>query len=164
VVRALLVAAVLLAPLVGRAQDISDEAARASANRALRGLRTVGVLIENLPPELAKLGLTREALQSKVELGLRRMGLKVIPEAKATTYLYLQMQGFDLESGLVVYSARLEVHDVATLARTRASRVVTTWSRAILATVGRAKFTDDAAATVGELLDDFENAWRGANQ
>jgi hypothetical protein len=59
----------------------------------LRDLKGVKVVIENIPPDIERLGLTKKDLQSDVEAKLRQAGIKVFPDFKppSMTALYVNV-------------------------------------------------------------------------
>lgn len=62
----------------------------------LRGLKGVGVIIENLPPEVEKAGLLKKQLQVEVEFKLRSAGIKVLTREECMKtpgepYLYINI-------------------------------------------------------------------------
>src|SRR2546425_12694340 len=67
------------------------------ARATLRGLSGVGVIIENLPdPEVERAGLTRQQLQTDVELQLRQAGITVLtweetPKTPGAPSLYVRV-------------------------------------------------------------------------
>ncbi len=46
----------------------------------LRGLKGLKVVVENIPPDIEGLGLTKKDVQSDVEARLRQAGLKIYPD------------------------------------------------------------------------------------
>jgi len=75
------------------AKPWADEAAKSSVRNTsqpytvadkeadtLVGLQGVFVLLEELPPEVSRYGLTKQALQNDIELRLRRNGIRVLSE------------------------------------------------------------------------------------
>ena len=79
---------------------ISSSAASAqdsdSFRQSLKGIRTLGVVVEDLPPGAKVLGLTAEVIQTDVELKLRQTGLEVVPSGKISqapgrAYLYVRV-------------------------------------------------------------------------
>jgi len=56
-------------------------------------LKGVKVVIENIPPDIERLGLTKKDLQSDVEAKLRQAGIKVFPDFKppSMTALYVNV-------------------------------------------------------------------------
>ena len=55
------------------AQDVDQE-----SRAVLRGLQGCEVVVENLRPEIERGGLTREQLQTDMELKFRMAGIKVL--------------------------------------------------------------------------------------
>lgn len=89
---------------------LSDDA------ESLKGLKAVWVVIEELPETLkSKAGLTKEQLQTDVELKLRLAGIRVVPglsegyHIPGQPYLYVNINGHVEETGLVVYNIDVEL-------------------------------------------------------
>ena len=157
-----LLAIALFAPWLVRAAEPTQDEIVAWTNAPLKGLRTVGVIIEAMDPDAAKFGLTENELQTSVELAARRMGLKVLPVKTALSFLYLRVQCF-LEEGLVVYSVALHLEDRATNNRTKQTRHVVVWNANVFGTVGQNKARDSLLQNTNRQMERFENAWRSVN-
>lgn len=58
---------------------------------ALKGIKSLFVLVEELPPLAAQLGLTAEMIKNETESKLRRAGLSVSSFSYEDPYLYLRL-------------------------------------------------------------------------
>jgi hypothetical protein len=88
---------------------------------ALRGLKGLKVVVENIPPDIERLGLTRKDLQNDVEQKLRKIGIKVYPDFKppAMTALYVNVHTL-IPSGarnIVAYSINVMLFENSYLKR-----------------------------------------------
>ena len=77
--------------------------AEAQTNRdTLKGHDSVGVVVENLVGEIESSVITREQLQTDVELALRKSGIKV--DDKASGYLYVNVNVIRAKTSRVLKS------------------------------------------------------------
>jgi hypothetical protein len=89
----------------------------------LRGLKEVGVLVEDLGPEIERSGLSITQIQTDVELRLRMAGIKVLSkeeyfETPWSPYLYVHVNVFKAEAiRAYVYSISVELEQDVYLAR-----------------------------------------------
>src|SRR2546426_12349826 len=110
-------------PALGRCADDGD-----FARATLRGLQGVYVLIEDLPPESERDGLTMQQLQTDVEEQLRYAGIPVLTKDQAfrlpgAPYLYVYVHLVPHPIGLTAYSILVEVTQRASLDRSEERRV-----------------------------------------
>jgi len=101
-------------------------AASASADRApfdqqpgaeLKGLMSLGVVVETLSAQATACGLTQDAMEAAVSKPLSDAGLKVLRNSDEDTYVYVDVITTSLPSGLCVsrYDATLYTHTTAKL-------------------------------------------------
>ena len=87
----------------------------------LRGLSGVKVVIENIPPDIERLGLTKNDIQSDVESKLRKIGIKVYPNFKppSMTTLYVTVSTFNPPQvkSIIAYSINIMLFETAYLKR-----------------------------------------------
>ncbi len=86
----------------------------------LRGLTGVHVIVENLHPDMERLGLTRKVVQETVEQRLRRMKIKVLgkPKPPALSTLHIVVKTFNIKPrGILVYGINLMLMEYAYLKR-----------------------------------------------
>jgi hypothetical protein len=74
----------------------------------LRGLKGLKVIVESIPPDIERLGLTKKDVQSDVETRLRQAGIKIYPDFRppAMTALYVNIHVLNPPTArnVVVYS------------------------------------------------------------
>jgi hypothetical protein len=87
----------------------------------LRGLKGVKVVVENIPPDIERLGLTKKDVQSDVELQLRKVGIKVFPnfQLPSMTALYVNVHALNPSQArqIVVYSINIMLMENSYLKR-----------------------------------------------
>lgn len=146
-----------------------DEIGRAT----LKGAGEFWVLTEEMKPEVEKAGLTRQALQTAVELHLRKAGLKVLTaeqakenQVRAVPFLYVNVQvrlGDDMFPGLNAVAIRLEFEQLVFLSRDR--NIVTSatpWHTGSLTLAGTTRLPDVRGSVI-DLVDEFLNDWLTVN-
>jgi hypothetical protein len=87
----------------------------------LRGLKGVKVVVENIPPDIERLGLSRRDIQTDVENKLRLVGIKVWPDYKppSMTALYVNVHALNPTQAraIVVYSINIMLFENSYLKR-----------------------------------------------
>jgi hypothetical protein len=87
----------------------------------LRGLKGVKVVVERINPEVERLGLTANQLQSNVEAQVRKVGIKVLKAHKppAMTALYVNVYTLipSQAKTIVVYAINIMVYENVYLKR-----------------------------------------------
>jgi hypothetical protein len=149
-------------PALGSCADDGD-----FARATLRGLQGVSVLIEDLPPESARAGLTTQQLQTDVEGQLRQAGIQVLTKdqgfrLRGAPYLFVYVHLLPHPIGLTAYSILVEVNQRAALDLNGSSAYVSTWSVQRLGTLGSrhlAKIRNDVRGQV----DHFIHVYRSVN-
>jgi hypothetical protein len=140
-----------------QAQD--NERTRAS----LKGISSLSVLIENLPDGAKVLGLTKESIQTDVELKLRLAGIRVLtPEEDykvlGSPYLYVDL---NLTNSAQAASIEVELHQDARLDLNGQPAIgVTTWDTGYLVSNPTAQGVRDR---IKDLVDKFLNVWLSVN-
>ena len=119
----------------------------------------VDVVIENLSADARSIGLTRDHIQTRVELRLRSAGLTPRNELRKKTILYVRITVVrDAYSVAVEYNRRVDF----TTGNRRYRVTTTTWDTGSVGTEGR-----NAAHIMNSLdghLDKFLNEYLKANQ
>jgi hypothetical protein len=149
-------------PALGRCADDGD-----FARATLRGLQGVSVLIEDLPPENERAGLTTQQLQTDVEGQLRHAGIPVLTKDQAfrlrgAPYVYVYVHLVPHPIGLTVYSILVEVNQRALLDLNGSSASVSTWSVQRLGTVG-SRHLATIRSDVRSQVDHFITVYRSVN-
>jgi hypothetical protein len=100
----------------------------------LRGLREVSVLVEYLPDDVEREGLSREHLKRDIEVRLRQAGLRVltiseVAKSPGAPYLYVAVyQITGLSVNLNSYAIGLTLKQLVQLSRNPTTELfVTTW-------------------------------------
>jgi hypothetical protein len=83
----------------------------------LRGLKSLGILVEDLSAQAVACGLNRDAIESALTKPLTDAGLSVRRNSDEDTYVYVNVMSSTLPSGACVsrYDAFLYTHGTATL-------------------------------------------------
>jgi hypothetical protein len=141
-----------------RALAADDAVSRSS----LKGLKAIGLVVERIPPEAEREGLTREQLQKDVELRLKDSGVTVAKEAGG--FLYVTVQTFlSSDASVHSYAVGLEFTQPVLLVRDTQILVLgTTWSLSATGTAALGKLSL-ARVDVVSLVDRFINAYRTVN-
>jgi hypothetical protein len=100
----------------------------------LRGLKDISVLVEYLPDDIEREGLTREHLQRDIEARLRQAGLHVltiseVANSPGAPYLYVALYPIASPSANInAYAVALTVKQLVQLSRNPATELfATTW-------------------------------------
>jgi hypothetical protein len=129
----------------------------------LKGLKTIMVVVEHLTPEAERDGLTKDQLQTDVEVRLRKAGIKVTSSEIEEAYLYLNVFTVKDSSGQYVYHIRLEFNQEVILKRNRnVSLPAPTWSLDLGGIVGAQKL-HEVRDDVADMVDRFINAYLEQN-
>lgn len=135
-----------------------------SSRQSLKGIRTVGVVVEDLPPGAKVLGLTAEVIQTDVELKLRLTGLEVVPSGKISqapgrAYLYVRVNLTDEGN-----AANIEVElkqDVLLARNSEHTPSATTWAVGMILSNPTAPAIRDETK---QFIYAFLNAWLSVNK
>jgi hypothetical protein len=129
----------------------------------LRGLKNVGVVIDVLDPELEKLGITRDALTSRILGRLHADNITVDPSANEFVGLRINMvrggRGpFALSVSLGLYQPVLlsRNHDIRTTSQT--------WEVVTVLMADPKVLPSACSETADELADRFAAAFQAANK
>ena len=104
---------------------------------ALKGLRSVVVLVTDLDPSAVNASLSKDQIKTDVELRLRRNGITVdesLETSRGTSYLYIQVDSLETE-GTFVSNNRVSIRETVEIIgpneSTKRSLIhgVVTWSR-----------------------------------
>jgi hypothetical protein len=139
----------------------------------LKELQGIGVAVENFNvPEVEKHGLTRQKLQTDVELRLRQHGIRVLSEKELFTtpgmpYLYVDV-AFYIHSEIPLnseYIISVKLKQRVFLARDLTkSCTASTWDKGgTLGIVGLDKVETTIRENVKDLVDEFINDYLAAN-
>ncbi|MGD0625711.1 MAG: hypothetical protein ABSB32_13445 [Thermodesulfobacteriota bacterium] len=136
---------------------------------SLRGLWVMSVLVESLPPDIEGKGLTKEQIQTDVELKLRLAGIKVFSDEEwvaipRSPYLYVNahvMVKRDIR--LAVYNIDIELRQWVILERDPKIKIIaTTWDIGYLGSIGSDQI-GDIRNSIKALVDIFINGFLSVN-
>jgi hypothetical protein len=133
----------------------------------LKGLDGVGVVVEGVGKEVEGKGLTKEALRTRVELQLRKAGIKLLSEserlaAPGMPILYVNVNVAAYGSGLAAFSVSLQHTEWVSLARNGTGVTAITWSTGSTGIVQGDKLRE-ITERVSELIDKYANEYLAAN-
>ena len=129
---------------------------------SLRGLKTVEVLVERADTDTIG-ELPTSTLQTEVELKLRLAGVEV--KAGRDSHLHIRVQPLQLQTtGHCVYSVKVELNQAASLTRDSTIFLPTrTWHTELIGVVVATKLNEAIQDAVGDLMDQFVNAYLSVN-
>lgn len=136
----------------------------------LQGLESMEVIVETLRPDAMNTGLSidelvglkalSELLKTDVKLILRRKEIAV--DESSSSFLYIQVQAMEHRGRFSTY-IRIELNEKVTL-RNRTLHGATTWNTAFMQSFSnRNRFVQGTRQTVGDMIDEFCNAYLTAN-
>lgn len=108
------------------------------SDRSLLEGINISVWVGDLKPEIEKLGLTKQALQTDVELQFRKYGIRVFKvEHVYGSHLSINVIAVPQESGFVVYSFLVQFIDLVIPVRNpRIALSAPVWQTGVAGTVG----------------------------
>ncbi len=130
---------------------------------SLKGISALFVDVEYLPVSAKPLGLTKETIQTDVELKLRLAGMRVVAlgegvKLPGSPYLYVNV---NLTADARAGSVNIDLEQDALLQRNgEFATAVTTWHTGALMTNPTAQ---DIRAEVKDVVDKFLNDWLSVN-
>jgi len=129
---------------------------------SLRGLKTLGVVIDQLDPELELRGITKDALQSEVEGRLQGAGLQL--DKNAPEFLGLRVIHVRDSKGPYALCLSMGLYQPVLLVRDRNLRTATqTWEVESVLLAPLKLLFRSSMSEVDQLTDRFISAWRSAN-
>lgn len=146
----------LLAPLLLHAGDSPRERA------TLKGAKSVAVIVDALPKDLGKEGITPDALRTRLAGRLRDAGIPVDDAAKE--FVGLRISSIRDTRGPYAVAIALGFYQPATLVRDPTMRVAPqTWDSDIVLMAAPKMLPRAATESVDDLADRFIAAWRSVN-
>jgi hypothetical protein len=131
------------------------------SRESLAGIASLGVVVEELPTPATKLGLTKEAIQTDVELKLRLAGMEV-DSTNHAQYLYVEVNVLAANNRSNAVNIHVEMAQAVTLHRDAAIlTTAATWSISELAT--NVYTAQDIRDLIKDQVDRFLNAWLSVN-
>lgn len=128
----------------------------------LKGIMAVRVLVEDLDDDATKTGLTKEAIQTDVELKLRLAGMRVVAQDEDLTlpgapYLYVAVNVLPLQAACITVA----LHQSVLLQRNgEFTAGVATWDLTGVMSNPNAQSIRNA---IKDYVDRFLNAWLSVN-
>jgi len=141
------------------------------SNRAtLRGLSGVGVLIEQLAPEIEREGLIKNQLQIEVELKLKMAGIKVLTKeeclkAPGEPYLYVNVNVNIAKTESDIYPYSIDVllmQKVSLLRDPKQTTYAVTWSTGGVGSIEKS-ILSQLRTSVEEMVDLFIKTYLSEN-
>ena len=141
-----------------------------SNQATLRGLKGVGVLVENLSIEVEKEGLTKNQLQMDVESKLNMAGIKVLtreevfkPPGEPHLYINVNVNMAKTESDIYPYSIDiLLIQQVSLLRDPSLATFAVTWSKGGVGSIAK-PILSQLQGYIKELVDIFIKAYLEEN-
>jgi len=137
---------------------------------SLSGVTGIFVLVEDLKDEVQRDGLSKEQIQTDVELRLQQSGIKVLSQKESVAspgapYLYLRLNTYKARE-ISAYAFNVEVHFYQTVQLVRKPAMTlsgVTWhARGITGIVGASNLRD-VLQFVADPVDEFINVYLVAN-
>jgi len=141
------------------------------SNRAtLRGLSGVGVLIEQLAPEIEKEGLIKNQIQIRLELKLRMAGIKVLTKEECLKtpgepYLYVNVNVNTAKTESDIYPYSIDVllmQKVSLLRDPKQTTYAVTWSTGGVGSIEKS-ILSQLRGSVEEMVDLFIKTYLSEN-
>ncbi len=156
-------------PGAARPQDRSGTPARPQQPDAeLKGITTLGVVVEDLTSQAAACGLRQEPIEATSAKSLSDAGFKVVRNSDEDTYLYVSIMTSSVSPGLCVsrYDVFLYTHTMATLPYldTPVLVQVSLMHNGGMAGGGPAAHAADVVKSVKQAADEFASRIRNANK
>ena len=153
----------LLVPLLFLVPAATGGANDAPLDRAtLRGLKSVGVVMDQLDPDLQKAGLTQTDLQSHLEAKLTEAAVPVDPAA--SDFVGLRLTSVRGARGPFAVSLSVGVYQPVELVRDKSLRTSTaTWEVETILMAEPKILRQAMFESIDELAGRLATAWRSAN-
>ena len=129
--------------------------------KTLRGIKAVRVVIEDLSADEVKDGLAAGQIRTDVELRLRKAGVVVQTSSPFILYIYPHLMV--RETGLYIFHLEVAIMQDAVITANGEDSLLTTWSASVLGTVGRVNMSRRVREDIGDLVDQFLNAYLSVN-
>jgi hypothetical protein len=141
------------------------------SNRAtLKGLKGVGVLVENLSLEVEKEGLRKNELQLEVEFKLREAGINVLSKEESLKspgepYLYINVNLNTSKTENEVYPYSIDmlfIQKVSLLRNPQQATYAVTWSTGGVGSITK-QLVSQLRSSVSEMVDIFIKSYHAEN-
>ena len=150
-------------PLLLLLPFVTEGAGDAALDRAtLKGLKSLGVVVDPIDPELAKEGLAQDTFRAHLEEKLRNAGLPV--QANSTEFLGLRLLPVRDSRGPYAVCLSIGLYQPVTLIRDPKVRTATqTWEADTVLMAPPKLVYRATVESLDELVDQFIAAWRSVN-
>ena len=141
------------------------------SNRAtLKGVKGVGILVENLSQEVEREGITKNQLQIELEFKLREAGIKVLTKEECLTvpgepYLYININLNTAKTENDVYPYSIDVMFIQKVSLVRDPQQTTysvTWSTGGVGSISK-QLLNQLRSSVSDIVDIFIQAYLAEN-
>lgn len=137
------------------------------SRESLRGMFGLGLVIEEVSPDVSADGLSQEAIRSAVEQALRTKGIRLLTErtrSGSSPYLYVSVNTLKEELGLYAYSVTVDLKQfVGLLSMKNKKTWGTTWSTSVIGMVRQENVSQIIADAVEPLIKDFVDDFLAVN-
>jgi hypothetical protein len=134
----------------------------------LKGLTSLGVVVEDLSSQATSCGLRQDTLESMVSKSLSDAGLKVVTNSDEDTYLYVRVVTTAISTGFCFsrYDVTLYTHTTATLSYGSAAVLVQVelLRNGGIAGGGASGHADSVVRNIKQYVDAFAARIRDANK
>jgi hypothetical protein len=147
-------------PALGQSRVLNEQ--------TLAHLEGVGVVVEDLDEDTERHGLTKNAIETDVELALRRSGIKVYSleerlDTPSMAYLYVQVNTLKSSNGLYALNVHMSVNQMVYLTTGDYTFTETYSPPDRVGTTGAASLRD-VRGLVKDLVNEFINDWLKVHQ
>jgi hypothetical protein len=169
----ILLAAIAISAAVWAAVGDADarDYQRQDERRGMTGLPGVIVFVGEPGESLQKVGVTQALVQSKVELRLRRLGIRVLSEDEwllkteaRFPQLSINVMGIEPSGrGDLAVSVHVRLIQTVQLLGTYAKIQGATWDRLTISSGGRQRCKEGVVSRIEDYIDEFGNDFLAAN-
>ena len=154
------ISALLLSLPYVNAEYVSDE------KETLRGIKSMGVVIEDMSVEAEGDGLTKEKIRMDIEQKLRMSNIKVLDEKETaeSPYLYIEICIDKRSLSTFIYEVSVSFKQLVCLkVKPDVSCYATTWKRCYLGGVSQTRMERKVRENIQYLVDKFTDDYRAVN-
>jgi hypothetical protein len=129
---------------------------------SLDGLKSVGIVVEDLSPKARRYGLSEEKIRTQVEMHLRKHGIKVLCEEErlrsaGRPYLYINVKPLIGEKyGICAIAYDISLKQDVRLVREPSKKcVASTWNRSAVSLTGTSVLANAVKLNLSVYIDEF---------
>jgi hypothetical protein len=127
----------------------------------LKGIKSLGVVVEELGDEEKDLGLNQDSVKAAISLRLRANRVPISDEK--TCYLYVNISALGKQYPRAV-SVNVRLYQLAVLDASGKRAAVSTWHKSSLSLLGKDTAKNATLETIQEIVDMFSNDYLTANE